>query len=150
MKARSTPVVGAPRSRLRVWLGRYLPPELAGTSSAVAAAAVATRAGAGSAVLAAAWAESAGFYAFVIVRELRVERARARRFAVVAAVRGVVAEFGVAEVGDTAFVRPLLMYAFVAPLGGLLPGVIAGKIAADIVFYALAVPAYELRERRRT
>ena len=55
-----------------------------------------------------------------------------------------------AEVGDTVFVRPLLMYAFVAPLGGLLPGVIAGKIAADIVFYALAVPAYELRERRRT
>ena len=41
------------------------------------------------------------------------------------------------------------MYAFVDPLGGLLPGVIAGKLAADLVFYGLAVPAYELRERGR-
>src|SRR5690242_1669996 len=112
------------RSRLRVWLARYLPPEVAGSSAALAGALVAAGAGAGSAVVAAAWAESAGFYAFVIVREVRLElRRRERRLAVAAAARGVVAEFGVAEIADTLLVRPLLMYAFVGPLG-LLPGVV--------------------------
>ena len=41
------------------------------------------------------------------------------------------------------------MYAFVAPLGSLVAGVVVGKLAADVVFYGLAIPAYELRERRR-
>ena len=135
------------RSRLRVWLRRYLPAEAAGTSAAVAAAAIAAGAGAGSAVVAASWAESVGFYAFVTARELRLARGPG---SVVQAVRNVVSEFGVAELADTLLVRPLLMYAFVGLLGGLLPGVIAGKLAADIVFYALAIPAYELRVRRQS
>ena len=54
-----------------------------------------------------------------------------------------------AEVADTILLRPLLMYAFAAMLGGLIPGVIVGKLVSDIVFYALAIPAYELRERGR-
>jgi hypothetical protein len=69
--------------------------------------------------------------------------------AIFGSLRGVVAEFGVAEVTDTVFLRPLLMYAFVGPLGALIPGVIVGKLAADVVFYGLAIPAYELRERGR-
>ena len=106
--------------------------------------------GVASAVVAATWAESLGFYAFVTGRELRRARGPRRTpSALVLAVRDVVAEFGVAEAADTIFVRPALMYAFVDPLGGVLPGVIAGKLAADLVFYGLAVPAYELRERGR-
>ena len=65
------------------------------------------------------------------------------------AVREVVTEFGAAEAVDTLFARPLLMYAFVATLGSVLAGVVVGKLAADVVFYALAIPAYELREWRR-
>ena len=41
------------------------------------------------------------------------------------------------------------MYAFVAPLGSLLAGALVGKLAADVVFYALAIPAFELRARAR-
>ncbi len=48
--------------------------------------------------------------------------------AAVLAVRDVVAEFGVAEAADTIVLRPLLMYAFADALGGLIPGVIAGKL----------------------
>jgi hypothetical protein len=139
-----------PRWRPRVWLYRYLPAEIVGTAAALTAAVVATGEGVASAVVAATWAESLGFYAFVTGRELR--RARGPRptpRALIHAVRDVVAEFGVAEAADTLFVRPALMYAFVGPLGGLLPGVIVGKLAADLVFYGLAVPAYELRERGR-
>ncbi len=140
-----------PRWRPRVWLHRYLPAEIVGTTAALAAAAaVASGEGIASAVVAATWAESLGFYGFVTGRELR--RARGPRLtprALVGAVRDVVAEFGVAEAADGIFVRPALMYSFVDPLGGVLPGVIAGKLAADLVFYGLAVPAYELRERGR-
>ena len=86
---------------------------------------------------------------FVTARELRRgggARRSPRRVA--GAVRDVASEFGAAEAVDTLFARPLLMYALVAPLGSLLAGVVVGKLVADVVFYALAIPAYELRERR--
>jgi hypothetical protein len=131
-------------------LYRYLPAEIVGTAAALVAAVTATGEGVASAVVAATWAESLGFYAFVTGRELRGALGpRWTPTALVCTVRGVVAEFGVAEAADTIFVRPALMYAFVDPFGGVLPGVIAGKLAADLVFYGLAVPAYELRERGR-
>jgi len=130
------------RAPARRWLARYVPPEIAGTSAAIAAAVVAHGAGRGGAVVAAAWAETAAFYAYVLARELRVRRR------VVPTLRGLVAEFGVAEIADTVVVRPLFMGLFVAALGSLVPGVVAGKLAADVVFYALAIPAYELYARR--
>ncbi len=137
--------------RARVWLHRYLPAEIAGTSAAVAAAAVTARGGVERAVIAAAWAEAIAFYAFVTAREFRrVRRERAVGASALIAVRDVVAEFGVAEAADTILLRPLLMYGFAAALGGLLPGVIAGKLVSDVAFYALAIPAFEFRERART
>jgi hypothetical protein len=138
------------RSRVRFWVQRYLPPELVGTSAALAAAAIAAGRGVERAVVAAAWAEAIAFYLFVTAREFGVLR-RARRAApaLLHAVRDVVAEFGVAEAADTILLRPLLMYALADALGGLIPGVIAGKLVSDAAFYGLAIPAYELRERGR-
>jgi len=152
MQTRHVRIALPGRIRLRIWLRRYLPAEAAGTAASLSAAGVAaaTGGGAGSAVVAAAWAESAGFYSFVILRELRrAGGGRWRPRTLAEALRAVVAEFGVAEVVDTVLVRPVLMYAFVVSLGGLVPGVIVGKLAADVVFYALAASAYELRARAR-
>jgi hypothetical protein len=136
------------RSRIGIWVRRYLPAEIAGTSAALVAALASAGGGTGDAVLAASWAEALAFYAFVTGRELRAAASpRLRSGAILGSLRGVVAEFGVAEVADTVFLRPLLMYAFVEPFGALIPGIIVGKLAADVVFYGLAIPAYELRER---
>src|SRR5689334_20732397 len=68
---RSRDTVGP--GKLARWLRRYLPAELAGTSAALAAAVLTLGAGSGiaAAAVAAAWAESAGFYAFVLARQLR-------------------------------------------------------------------------------
>ena len=138
-------------SRTRVWLHRYLPAEIVGTSAAIVAAGVAASGGVERAVIAAAWAEAIAFYAFVTIREFRrIHTGRRAGGAALLAVRDVVAEFCVAEAADTIVLRPLLMYAFAATLGGLLAGVIAGKLVADVVFYALAIPAFELRERGRS
>ena len=136
------------RGRMLVWLRRYLPPELAGTTAALVAALAVARHGAGDAVLAASWAEGAGFYALVVARELRLQAARRRPAAALAVtVREVVAEFGLAEAVDTILLRPLAMYAAAGLLGNLVAGVIAGKLLADVAFYGLAIPAYELRLR---
>jgi hypothetical protein len=136
--------------RRRVWLHRYLPAEIVGSTAAIAAALVSAGGGVERAVIAAAWAEAIAFYAFVTIREfLHLRAGRRASGAALLAVRDVVAEFGVAEAADTILLRPLLMYAFAASLGGLIPGVIAGKIVSDLAFYALAIPAYELRERGR-
>jgi hypothetical protein len=138
-------------SRARVWLHRYLPAEIIGSSAALTAAVLASGGGLERAVVAAAWAEAIAFYAFVTARELRRLRAEQRGPNVVLlALRDVVAEFGVAEAADTIILRPLLMYAFADALGGLLVGVIAGKLVSDLIFYGLAIPAYELRERGRS
>jgi hypothetical protein len=132
---------------------RYLPAEVAGTSGAVLGAVLALAAGGGAAggALAATWAEVVGFYAFVTLRELRQDPRRGARPAVrgVRALRGVLAEYGLAEAADSLLLRPALMYLAAVSLGGILAGVVAGKLAADVVFYALAIPAYELRRRRR-
>jgi hypothetical protein len=137
--------------RTHVWLRRYLPAEIVGSTAAIAAAAVSASGGIERAVIAAAWAEAIAFYAFVTIREfLHLRAGRRASGAAFRAVRDVVAEFGVAEAADTIALRPLLMYAFAATLGGLVPGVIAGKLVSDVAFYALAIPAYELRERGRT
>jgi hypothetical protein len=138
-------------SRTRVWVRRYLPAELVGTSAAIAAAAATASGGVERAVIVASWAEAVAFYAFVVAREFRrLHPSRRAGRAALLAVRDVVTEFGVAEAADTILLRPLLMYVFAAALGGLIPGVIAGKLVADIVFYGLAIPAYELRERGRS
>jgi hypothetical protein len=137
--------------RTRVWLHRYLPAEIVGSTAAIAVAVVSAEAGVERAVIAAAWAEAIAFYAFVTIREfLQLRDGRRASGAALLAVREVIAEFGVAEAADTILLRPLSMYAMAASLGGLIPGVIAGKIVSDVAFYALAIPAYEFRQRGRT
>ena len=144
------PPSGARTSRMWGWVRRYLPAELAGTTAAVAAAVVTAGAGEGAVAVVASWVESIAFYTVMTARELRrADLARQPKLhRAFSAVRDTTTEFGVAEVADTLVLRPLLMYAFIAPLG-VVSGVLAGKIATDVVFYALAIAAYELRERAR-
>jgi hypothetical protein len=65
------------------------------------------------------------------------------------AVRALLWEFGVAEVLDSFLVRPLCMYAAVRLTGTLALGIILGKLAADAVFYAIAITFYEIGKKRR-
>ena len=87
-----------------------------------------------------------GFYAVLLVRDLR-------RQPLASTVRGLVSEFGPAELLDTVAVRPLATYLCRPWLGDATAGVICSKIAADAVFYALGITAYEVRKHisvRRT
>jgi hypothetical protein len=134
--------------RVREWLARYLPAEVAAVSGALVAAGVAHRlAGPAAAALAGSIGESVAFYAVIVVRDLRRGRASHMWLRNVGRIaRNMVLEFGPAELIDTFVVRPTAMYLGPVVVGRLAAGVVLGKIAADVVFYALAIIGYELRK----
>jgi hypothetical protein len=132
---------------------RYLPAELVGTGAGLVAGLAFIDLGIVAAAVAASWAESTAFYAFVTVRESRrpdlATRPPLRR--TLLALRETATEYGGAELVDTVFLRPLLMYAFIGPLGAI-AGILAGKLITDAGFYAFAIAAYSVRGavRRRS
>jgi hypothetical protein len=131
-------------SRAMRWLRRYGPAEVAAVLGAVAGADLAALWWGDGAAIAfgGSIGEAIAFYGFLLVRDLRAKRA-----GVGVTVRDLVFEFGPAEFVDTLAVRPLAMYLGQLALGSTLGGVIAGKVAADLVFYGLAILSVELRGR---
>lgn len=136
-------------SRARFWLRRYLPAEVASLVGLL----VAARVGAAAelprwttAVLATALS-GIGFYG-VLAAQGRAEQVRAgcanpsRRAGLL-----LLAEFGPSELLDALLVRPTAIWLALAliPTAGV--AVVAGKIAADLVFYAVAAAAFAVTVR---
>ena len=63
-------------------------------------------------------------------------------------VAAAVVEFGPADLADTFVVRPAAMFGGTLITGNVVFGVIIGKVAADLVFYGLAITSYEVLVRR--
>jgi hypothetical protein len=63
-------------------------------------------------------------------------------------VRALFVEFGIAELIDSFFIRPTLMYYIPVWIGDLSWGVVIAKFAADITFYVPAIVSYELSKKR--
>jgi hypothetical protein len=164
-----------PANRLARWCARYLPAELAGTAAAVAAAVTVTAGGGNRAVAAgaASGAEVVAFYAVMAIgqwRRLRADVAGAgrpglradvagagrrglrvgagRRRTVLRLARDLVAEFGPAELGDSLLLRPTAMAAGTVLTGSPAAGTLLGKLAADLVFYAVAIASRALLLRQ--
>jgi hypothetical protein len=129
-------------ARLARWWRRYGVSEIGGAIAALAGALLTLRAG-GSTVLAAlagTAAEIVWFYGSLGVRDLRYEaRAGAKagrkfgRRAAADVLRNLAREFGAAEAVDL-LVRPVCFGVGLATIGGA-GGVLAGKVAADVLFY---------------
>jgi hypothetical protein len=132
-------------ARMSEWFHRYAVAEVTGLVCALlAAVAVGRTAGPAAAAIAGTLGEGVGFYGVILVREVRRHGATWR------VARGLVVEFGLAEVADTLAVRPLAMYGATVLAGDTLVGVLVGKVAADVVFYTVAIAGYELRKRLDT
>ena len=143
---------GARWRHVRGWARRYLPAEIAGLVTALAAALVAFRmsGSAASAALAGTAGEALGYYGTIGIRDLRRHRRAGgvgRWQALARTGRDAAIEFGPAEIVDTLLVRPGLMFAGPLVTGSLIVGTLVGKVAADIVFYAFAISGYEVRTR---
>ncbi len=140
-------------SKLKEWVRRYLPCEIAGTAAEFGAAGAAY-AGTGSlavAAVAATVGASVGYYAAAYASALRwsyrnqAHRRGARRLAVanLLALRSVAVEFGPAELIDSVAVRPLAFYAGPLMFGDVLAGWVFGKLVSDVAFYACAIFSFE-------
>jgi ornithine decarboxylase len=119
---------------------RYGPAEAAATVGALAAASATAALGMPAATaFAGALGETLAFYAVILFRALRRSGTPRRQM-----LTGLLVEFGPAEIADTFAVRPLAMYLGPLLIGHLAEGILAGKLAADVVFYASAIAGYEL------
>jgi hypothetical protein len=152
---------GRPRRRgFLFWIARYLPAEAAGTAAMVFGGLLATvwTTATPLIALAALVGEIVGFYAILAVT-IYVEQVAVmatRRRAVGRTGVLLVAEFGAAELLDTLLVRPAALMLGLLLVPDPVWGMILGKVAADIVFYAVAAGAFTitartgLRDGRRT
>jgi hypothetical protein len=145
------------RDKLREWGRRYLLAEIAGTVAAVSAAlAVHVVTGSlASAALAGSVAESIAYYGVILRRMLPILWARHAGTGLVRRLvrtgRDVLTEasdFLIAELADTLVVRPGLIFLAAGWAdSGVVWGLLIGKLLADVGFYAVVIPSYELRKR---
>lgn len=142
--------------KLAEWARRYLPAELLSLLATLAAAGLAfafthhrlTTA------LAGTWAGNVAYFGCILLTDVLTVR-RSRRAAGLAyppavfgrTIRALVVEFGLAEVADSFFIRPWLMYYLPQWLGSLAGGILAAKLLADITFYVPAIIGYEISKK---
>lgn len=130
------------RERLRGWRARFGGPELAAIVAGQVAALAVLRATQVTllAAIAGSCAEAIGFYGVLGWEEIRQARVAAgavtRRPALpgLAVLRDLAQEFGAAEAADTLLLRPLAYFGGLSLIGGW-PGILAGKLVADLLFY---------------
>ncbi len=137
------------RQRTLIWLRRYLPAEMASLSATLlcAWAAMALSGNAVVAAIAGTWAENLAYYGLIIVRELR-SCTEITPSTVFRTLRDTVLEFGTAELLDSTLIRPGALYLAISLLPNLGLAIVAGKIAADLVFYVPTILSFELLRRR--
>jgi hypothetical protein len=137
------------------WVRRYGPAEAACLVTMLAASVVAARLTTSPPLLAASAiaGSTVGFYGVLVVtvgrEQRRVIKAEQPRYAARVASRTVLlltAEFGAAELLDTFVWRPLLMVSAVVLLDAPVWGLLAGKVAADVLFYAVSALGYRVTE----
>lgn len=145
------------RSKRIEWLKRYVPAELLGTLTALLAAGLSYN-HSHSFILATAtgWAgEGIGFYGYFVVTEFIMAHRRhinlpfLRRLghALSSASSNLLIEFLPAELLDTFFLRPFLLFLIPHLIHPYLFGFLIGKFAADAAFYGLAICGYEIKKR---
>ncbi|SFS15200.1 hypothetical protein SAMN04487846_3057 [Microbacterium sp. cf046] len=148
------------RRGLVFWIVRYLPAEIVGTAAMVLAGMTVTIWTDAPALIAiaAVLGESVGFY-IVLAITIYAEQAAVSpnwRRAIVRTFLLLIAEFGPAELLDTLLIRPAALMLGVWLLPDPMWGLLAGKVFADVIFYAIAAGAFTitaktgLRDGRRS
>ncbi|HEY0373302.1 MAG TPA: type III PLP-dependent enzyme [Amnibacterium sp.] len=139
------------RRAVAFWIARYLPCEIAGTVLLLAAGLTTLRSSGSPLAAAAAGtvAETVGFYAVAFVLILTEQRrvVPSGVWTLLSRTVGLgVAEFGPVELLDTLLARPALLFVGMSVLPDPAVGLVAGKLAADVLFYVGAATAYRVTE----
>lgn len=144
------------KHKFREWVKRYLLAEILSSVTTLVAALVAYKLTADqiTTALAATWGGNIAYFGYILYSDVNIQRkgklslgTRYNKIDFFKNIRALFLEFGVAEIVDSFFIRPALMYYFPIWVHNLSLGVFLAKIIADITFYIPAIIAYELHKR---
>ncbi len=145
------------KDKFKEWLKRYFIAELLGTLISLAFAyttflnahnyLVATAAG--------LVGEGIGFYGYFISHELLTNHKTYRHLPLLKKLKNIlsttstnlIVEFVPAEIADSIFIRPFLMFYVPHIIKPYPLGFIVGKFSADALFYVFAITGYEFKKR---
>ena len=104
--------------------------------------------------LAGTWGGNLAYFGYILIADIiqakRVLHKLNQRYkfkSFLKNLRALLIEFGVAEIADSFFIRPLLMYYLPIWLNSLTWGILVAKFTADITFYVPAIISYEMSKK---
>ena len=142
--------------KAKKWLRRYIPANISATIGAIFAAWLVYKLTKNQilAAYAGTIGDNIGYYGVIAIRDFKKNKAKyiknGEKYGVIGylkTVRNLIIEFGTAEALDSLIVRPLCLYWFPIWMPTYELGIIAGKYAADIIFYIPTIISYELRKK---
>lgn len=144
------------KQKIRGWLKRYLPAEILSIIATLLCAWLANHLTGNriTVALAGTWGGNIAYFGYILISDI-VQSVQECRFQGVSYsggkfltnIRALLLEFGVAEIIDSMFIRPALMYYLPIWLDSLTIGIMVAKVAADVTFYIPAIASYELNKR---
>jgi len=142
------------KPKIKRWVKRFLPAEVVGTVVAIVVSSF-THYYTNNAIIAAyagSLSETIAFYTTIIIHDTLTASKRLKEEGKTLSPRGfayllrnILLDFGIAELLDSMLLRPFCMYVFPIWLRNYQLGILAGKIASDIVFYMPVIISYEIR-----
>lgn len=145
------------KKKLVEWVKRYLPAEIVSIIITLISSVLAykfTNSHLTTALIG-TWVGNIGYFGTILLTDIfQTNRALAYKNMpytykiLIQNIRALIVEFGLAEVFDSLFVRPMLMYHFPIWLGDISMGILLAKFTADITFYIPAIVAYELSKKK--
>lgn len=101
------------------------------------------------------WVGNIGYFGTILIRDILLAKKKLKAIdkdysleTFYKNVRALFVEFGIAELFDSFFIRPALMYFLPIWMNNLSVGVVLAKLLADITFYIPAIVSYELSKKK--
>ena len=146
-----------PKKKIKEWLERYLPAEIAGTLTAIGSATMANSFY-GNDVLTAyigSLGEAIGFYLTVVIQRVLIknkmltnENKKISLLDLYKITISIILEFGPAGIIDGFLLRPFFLYLFPSLLKNFTLGILIGKLVGDFTFYILVILSYEIYKKK--
>jgi len=144
------------KTKIKDWLKRYLPAEILSVIITVISSIIAfkTTNNAITTAFVGTWAGNIAYFGYILISDVlkSINKCHLRnipytKIDFLLNIKALALEFGIAELIDSLFIRPALMYYFPIWVGDLTLGVLIAKIAADVTFYIPAIISYEMSKK---
>ncbi len=101
------------------------------------------------------WVGNIGYFGTILIRDILLAKKKLKAIdkdysleTFYKNTRALFVEFGIAELFDSFFIRPALMYFLPIWMNNFSVGVVLAKLLADITFYIPAIVSYELSKKK--